>query len=157
MASTASSGTTRWKSASTASASTSSTQIDLLGAPNARVRGQLIAFGDAGDDLLSAPVISGEREFGAKLHGGPGEDTILAGGHDDELLGDAGDDRIDGRAGADKITAGAGRDRISGGAGPDTISSRDAVSEAVSCGPGRDRATVDRFDELRSCEKVAKR
>lgn len=129
----------------------------IIGAPNARVRGQLIAFGDAGDDRLSTPVISGEREFGAELHGGPGDDTISGGGHDDELSGDAGNDRIDGRAGADKITAGRGRDRIAGGAGPDTISARDAVSEAVSCGSDRDRATVDTFDELRDCEQVATR
>jgi len=129
----------------------------IIGAPNARVRGQLISFGDAGDDLLSTPAIAGEREFGAELHGGPGDDTIAGGGHDDELSGDAGNDRIDGRSGADKITAGPGRDRIAGGAGQDTISARDAVSEAVSCGSGRDRATVDTFDELRDCEQVATR
>jgi hypothetical protein len=129
----------------------------IIGAPNARVRGQIIAFGDAGGDLLSTPVISGEREFGAELHGGPGDDTISGGGHDDELSGDAGNDRIDGRAGADKITAGRGRDRISGGAGRDRISARDAVSEAVSCGSDRDRATVDASDELRDCEQVATR
>ena len=129
----------------------------IIAAPNARVRGQPVAFGDAGDDVLSAPVISGEREFGADLHGGPGDDTIVGGGHDDELSGDAGNDRIDGGAGADTITAGRGRDRISGGTGPDTISARDTVSEAVSCGSDRDRATVDRFDELRDCEQVATR
>jgi len=129
----------------------------IIGARNARVRGQLIAFGDAGDDLLSTPVISGEREFGAELHGGPGDDTIAGGGHEDELSGDAGNDRIDGRAGADTITAGRGRDRISGGAGPDTIRARDTTSDAVSCGSGRDRATVDTFDELRDCEQVATR
>ena len=127
----------------------------IIGAPSARIRGQFIAFGDAGDDLLSTPFIAGEREFGAELHGGPGDDTISGGGHDDELPGDAGNDRIDGRAGADTITAGRGRDRISGGAGGDMISARDAVSEAVACGSGRDRATVDGSDELRDCEQVA--
>jgi hypothetical protein len=129
----------------------------IIAAPNARVRGQLITFGDAGDDLLGTPDMSGDRAFGAELHGGPGDDTISGGGHDDELSGDAGDDRIDGRAGADMISAGRGRDRISGGAGPDTINARDAVSEAVSCGSERDRATVDTFDELRDCEHVATR
>jgi Ca2+-binding RTX toxin-like protein len=124
----------------------------IIGAPDARIHGQLIAYGDAGDDLLSTPVIAGEREFGAELHGGPGDDTISGGGHEDELSGDAGNDRIDGGASADKITAGRGRDRIAGGAGADTISARDGVSEAISCGPGRDRATVDTFDELRDCE-----
>ena len=129
----------------------------IIAAPNARVRGQLIAFGNAGDDRLSTPVISGEHEIGAELHGGPGHDTISGGRHDDELSGDAGNDRIDARAGADKITAGRGRDRISGGAGRDTISARDAVSEAISCGSDRDRATVDTFDELRDCEQVSTR
>jgi len=129
----------------------------IIGSPNARVRGQLVAFGDAGDDLLSTPAISGEREFGAELHGGPGDDTITGGGHDDELSGDAGNDRIAGRAGADKITAGRGRDHISGGAGRDAISARDAVSESVSCGSDRDRARADAFDELRDCEQVTTR
>jgi hypothetical protein len=129
----------------------------IIAAPNARVRGQPIAFGDAGDDLLSTPVMSGEREFGAELHGGPGNDTIFGGAHDDDLLGNAGNDRIAGRAGADTITAGHGRDRISGGAGGDTINARDAASEAVSCGSERDRANVDTFDEVRDCEQVATR
>ena len=129
----------------------------IIGAPNARVRGLPIAFGDAGDDLLNTPSIAGEREFGAELHGGAGDDTISGGGHDDELSGDAGNDRIDGRAGADTISAGRGRDRISGGAGGDTVRARDGVSEAVSCGSGNDRATVDTSDELRDCEQVATR
>jgi hypothetical protein len=129
----------------------------IIAAPGAVVRGQVFAFGDAGNDRLGTPVISGLREYGAELHGGAGDDAITGGGHDDELLGDGGDDRIDGRGGADTITGGRGRDRISAGAGPDTIRTRDDARDVVSCGAGRDRASVDALDALDGCEQVAKR
>lgn len=124
----------------------------IVAAPDARVRGRVVAFGDAGNDVLSTPASSG-----AQLHGGGGDDTITGGGRDDELLGDAGDDRIDGRGGADEITAGRGRDRVAGGPGPDAISTRDGARDEVACGSARDRATVDALDRLRGCEQVATR
>ena len=129
----------------------------IIGAPGALLRGDIIVFGDAGNDRLIAPVIAGPVEYGAELHGGPGNDTITGGGHDDEITGDAGDDNIDGQAGADKITAGPGRDDVSGGAGRDTINSRDTATDAVSCGAGHDRATADALDRVRGCETLATR
>jgi hypothetical protein len=82
----------------------------IVGAPGARVRGVVVAFGDAGDDRLSAPVVEGES--GAELDGGPGDDTI---------------------------------------------DSRNAATDTVACGSGRDRATADPRDRLRGCERVAAR
>jgi hypothetical protein len=45
--------------------------------------------------------------------------------------------------------------KYSGGAGNDTISARNGKRETVDCGAGkRDKATVDRRDKTRGCEKV---
>jgi hypothetical protein len=65
------------------------------------------------------------------------------------------DDRICGRRGADRIFPGAGRDRVDAGAGPDAIVAADGYRDRISCGPGRDTATVDRKDRVaRDCERV---
>ena len=44
---------------------------------------------------------------------------------------------------------GKGKSRLSGGAGRDTIQAKDGVRDQVSCGGGRDLATVDRRDRVR--------
>jgi len=42
-----------------------------------------------------------------------------------------------------------------GGAGNDNVSARNGKKETIDCGRGkRDRATVDRADVTRGCEKV---
>lgn len=75
----------------------------------------------------------------------------------DRLFGRGGNDVIFGGAGNDLIDGGLGLDRLFGGAGGDTIRARDGKRDAVDCGPGRDRAIVDRTDILRGCETVLRR
>ena len=111
-----------------------------------------------------------------------GNDTINGLGSNDTLYGDAcskkagiaqtlkdGNDRLNGGAGNDKLygAGGAGNDALvggkgknsySGGAGNDTISAANGVKEKINCGAGKkDRATADRKDKLRGCEKVRRK
>jgi hypothetical protein len=45
--------------------------------------------------------------------------------------------------------------RYSGGPGNDTINARNGKKETVDCGSGKkDRATVDKRDKTKGCEKV---
>ena len=68
---------------------------------------------------------------------------------------DAGNDRLYGGGGNDTLDGGRGRNSYSGGRGNDTIRARNAKRETVNCGRGkRDRATVDRNDRVRGCERV---
>ena len=48
-------------------------------------------------------------------------------------------------------------DVICARAGDDRVFVRDTVRDLVYCGPGRDRATVDRLDAVRRCETVLRR
>ena len=83
-----------------------------------------------------------------RLRGTPGGDRIL---------GRAGRDRLNGRGGDDCLIGGGGRDRHSGGAGDDVIRARGNARDVVACGPGDDRAVVDRRDRVRGCETVKRR
>jgi len=74
--------------------------------------------------------------------------------HGDRLIGTAAGERIYGRGGADRIDGRGGADCLWGGAGADRIHSRDGVRDWVDCGPGRDRAVVDRVDRVVHCERV---
>jgi hypothetical protein len=87
-------------------------------------------FGRAGDDLL---------------FGGNGDDNVDGGRGDDLLRGDAGDDRLFDRSGEDRLEAGPGNDRLD---------ARDGHRDIVRCGPGHDRARVDRVDSVAGCERV---
>jgi hypothetical protein len=42
------------------------------------------------------------------------------------------------------------------GPGNDQILARNGKRETIDCGAGRDRATVDRDDPVRGCERVAR-
>jgi hypothetical protein len=56
------------------------------------------------------------------------------------------------------LGGGSGRNAYDGGAGNDAINARNRRREAVDCGKGtRDRATVDRSDRVRHCERVVRR
>jgi Ca2+-binding RTX toxin-like protein len=66
-----------------------------------------VAFGDAGDDEL----------FGGRdqvvLHGGSGNDILIAGGSDnDDLFGGKGDDRLTGSSDSNDFDCGPGTDTI---------------------------------------------
>jgi hypothetical protein len=94
-----------------------------------------------------------------RLVGGRLADRLFGRGGNDVLTGGAGNDHLDGGAGNDRISCGRGpRDRAFGGTGNDTITCRDGRRGAVvDCGPGRDRAIVDRGDRVRRCEVVIRR
>jgi uncharacterized delta-60 repeat protein len=91
-----------------------------------------------------ADCIYGQRG-GDFLDGGAGDDLVDGGGGNDQIKGGPGNDRLYGRT---------GRNRYDGGPGNDRIDSRNAVSEIVECGSGRDVVRADRRDRLRHCERV---
>ena len=54
-------------------------------------------------------------------------------------------------------TGGAGVNVYKGGAGDDTLSAKNGKKETVDCGAGRkDKATVDKVDKVKGCEKVTR-
>ncbi|HEV3378062.1 MAG TPA: calcium-binding protein [Thermoleophilaceae bacterium] len=125
--------------------------------------------GDSGDDDLRCfPRVSG-----CFLDGGPGTDVLTGDSGRDRLFGRrgrdlirsfAGRDDLDGGPGNDRLIGGAGLDLLEGAAGADTLrASEDRQAgeqprkDRVDCGTGRrDRASVDRRDEVRRCERVSR-
>jgi CSLREA domain-containing protein len=91
------------------------------------------------------------------LRGLGGNDKLSGLAGDDCLDGGAGSDVLDGGAGKDKLTGGAGADSLKGGAGDDVINAADHKRDTIDCGKGRDRATVDRIDRVRNCERVKRK
>lgn len=78
-----------------------------------------VLFGDGGDDYLTT---SGELgKTGARLHGGPGNDTLVGHDGDDYLEGDAGNDLMLGGQGNDGLFGGTGADTMRGYFGDDTL------------------------------------
>jgi Ca2+-binding RTX toxin-like protein len=117
--------------------------------------------GGAGNDRLSggagADTLTGGRG-NDRESGGSSRDTLNGGAGNDRLSGGAGNDRLIGSNGNDKLTGGAGRNTYSGGRGNDTINAVNHARDTINCGPGRrDRATVDRHDAVRGCERVSRR
>jgi Ca2+-binding RTX toxin-like protein len=110
--------------------------------------GSDLANGGEGNDVLSGGLGNDV------LNGGDGNDNLIGGPGADVENGGAGNDVVEGSAGADTLIGGPGVDTILGGPGKDTINARDGKRDLVRCGPGRDRATVDRFDRVRGCEVV---
>ncbi|HEU4803776.1 MAG TPA: right-handed parallel beta-helix repeat-containing protein [Solirubrobacterales bacterium] len=90
----------------------------------------------------------------------PGGDTagrrvLVGGGGRDRLIGGPGRDRLAGKSGADRVVGGeGGPDCLLGGRGPDRIRAVNGRRDIVKCGAGRDRATVERNDRVRGCERV---
>jgi hypothetical protein len=132
-----------------------------------RVTGTNAGGTGAADSAETAPVARARPRVGTprgdELTGTPWDDVIRGGGGNDwirglagpdDLDGGSGADRLEGGSGADRIAGGPGQDRISGGRGADRIDARDGVRDIVSCGPGRDVATVDRADVTTGCERV---
>lgn len=137
-------------------------------------------YGDACNRRLRA---TGGTDGNDRLDGGSGNDDLYGQGGNDVLSGGAGKDRLFGAAGNDTLSGGAGADTLDGGAGNDTlvgdppsprsaaavnryrggagndrITARNGRKETVDCGAGaRDRATVDRVDTVRGCERVTRR
>jgi Ca2+-binding RTX toxin-like protein len=73
------------------------------------------------------------------------------------LLGRGGRDRLNGLSGGDCLNGNRGRDRLRGGPGDDVLRARDGRRDVLDCGPGQDKAIVDRRDRVRHCEAVERR
>lgn len=132
------------------------------------------AFGDTlrgleGRDLLRGAGAGDCLEGGEGsdvLAGGPGDDRLLGGVGGDRLYGDDGNDVLKGGTkndvlfggpGDDQLYGQSGADRLQGGAGNDLLNARDGVRERIDCGPGSDRAVVDRRDRVTACERVERK
>ena len=105
--------------------------------------------GDGGRDAISG------TPRGDVLRGLSGNDRIHGRGGRDRLFGDRGKDRLYGGTGndvlrgglhADRLVGDGGADLLRGGKGDDTIRARDGRRDRISCGSGRDRATLDSRD-----------
>jgi Ca2+-binding RTX toxin-like protein len=108
--------------------------------------------------------------------GGTGDDVIvlgdeadraLGGGGEDHLYGQDGSDLLKGGGGHDQEVGGTGHDRLWGGRGPDTlfggrtpdefwffVKAPDDGRDLLGCGPGRDVASANPWDDARSCEVI---
>ncbi len=86
--------------------------------------------------------------FGAsRMIGGPGNDRMIGLDGRDTLIGGPGNDVLDRQTTENSIVPNAGRDRYIGGPGADKIRARDFTRDLkISCGPGRDILSRDRFD-----------
>jgi hypothetical protein len=128
-------------------------------------------LGGAGNDILRC--LPPSNAF-CQLDGGLGDDVLTGGTGMDQLLGRRGNDimhgaansdRLAGGPGDDRLAGGAGRDQLEGDSGADRLVSRDDRSageprarDRVDCGTGRrDRAVVDRRDDVKRCERVTPR
>jgi hypothetical protein len=113
---------------------------------------------DDGDDRANRPDLSptfGSPPITADYDGGPGDDRLRGGDQADTLDGGTRDDFISGEGGNDVLIGGPGADLLFAGDGNDVVRAADGTRDKVNCGPGRDRAIVDRRDDVaRTCERV---
>jgi hemolysin type calcium-binding protein len=140
------------------------------GGPGADLLAVTSGVGGAGDDILRCSP----TEAWCHLDGGLGADVLTGGTGLDRLLGRQGNDvmqgganfdRLAGGLGADHLVGGAGGDHLDGDSGADRLVSREnrsageaRVLDRVDCGTGRrDLAVVDRADDVKRCERVARR
>jgi Ca2+-binding RTX toxin-like protein len=121
------------------------------GAPSPAPKGCTIT-GTSGNDVLTGTPA---RDV---ICGLGGNDKLIARGGDDVLLGGAGADVLHGGAGADRLLGGLGNDRLVGGTGADrllgeqgldVLLARDRAQDRLDGGAGRDRAQIDRRQDLR--------
>lgn len=103
--------------------------------------------GDAGEVIFGFDAAD-------RIKGGHGNDCLIGGSGGDRLEGEAGSDRLTGGRGNDVLIGGADRNAYDAGPGRDFVNARNGKRELVRCGPGRDRARVDRRDRVRSCESI---
>jgi Ca2+-binding RTX toxin-like protein len=112
-------------------------------------------FGDGCGKRSKAQATGVLKDGNDKVSGGDGDEILFGAGGNDSLNGGKGNDWLFGGRGNDKLTGGPGTNRYEAGAGNDTVSARNGKRETVDCGSGkRDKATVDRRDKVRGCEKV---
>jgi Ca2+-binding RTX toxin-like protein len=113
--------------------------------------------GTARADTLDG-TSAGDLIFGLagkdSIRGLGGNDCLIGEGGRDRLLGGEGADRLTGGSGADTLVGGSGVNRYDAGSGNDVVKAANGRRELISCGPGRDRARVDRRDRARNCEQL---
>lgn len=80
--------------------------------------GQLVAFGQSGDDDLQ---VAGSIALSAWLDGAAGNDRLKGGAGHDVLLGGDGDDLLIGQGGRDLLVGGIGADRLVGNSDDDIL------------------------------------
>lgn len=122
--------------------------------------------GRDGDDLLAGLGGNDDLDGGHdddELRGGDGRDRLFGRFGDDDIHGENGNDELEGGRGRDTLDGGPGNDKLNGGFDPDVLRGgpgNDRLiavgggADEVDCGPGRDRADVDRHDTVRNCEDV---
>lgn len=110
-------------------------------------------FGRGGWDVLVG------RKGPDRLYGQAGDDVLLGEAGWDRLYGGGRDDTLYGGAGRDRLYPGWGTDVVEGGPGNDVIwaAENDASMDSIDCGPGVDKATVNRGDRVFNCETVVRR
>jgi Ca2+-binding RTX toxin-like protein len=132
---------------------------DLDGGPGADV----LSGGDGADSVAYSGTtavtvsLNGAPDDGAAGEGdnvGADVEDIFGSDANDTLSGSDADNTIDGGAGNDIIDGGGGSDAIYGDVGNDIVTARDGRVDRIECGPGRDRAIVDRADSTKDCESV---
>lgn len=113
---------------------------------------------DGPDTLIGSGA--GDIIFGRggrdSIRGRDGHDCLIGGAGSDTLRGESGDDRLTGGRGADTLLGGAGINAYDAGSGNDVVNSVNGRVEFVRCGPGKDRAIVDRRDRVSGCERVTR-
>lgn len=128
---------------------------DALGAGGCR----LAVIGTNGIDVLrggdGGDVIVGFAA-GDRLLGQPGHDCLIGGSGADQLEGGLGNDRLTAGSGRDMLRGEKGLDFFDAGSGGDHVIARDGQRERVRCGPGVDRAAVDKRDRVRGCEILSR-
>jgi Ca2+-binding RTX toxin-like protein len=118
--------------------------------------------GTAGNDVLKgtsrADVICG-LAGNDRLSGRGGNDVLLGGDGKDRVSGGSGRDVLYGNGGRDHLAGNKGKDRVYGNVGNDRIilSGDRRRGDRANGGRGRDRASVNRGDRVRSVELVSRR
>ncbi|GAB3344895.1 calcium-binding protein [Lysobacter tyrosinilyticus] len=110
----------------------------------------IVVHGSSGDDYIDISAYGGERSDA--LHGGAGDDTLIANAGGDLLDGGAGNDTMTGGVGSDLLDGGTGNDLMRGGARGDTYVLRRGAGEdrIHDLGEAGDAADIVRFDDVAS-------
>jgi Ca2+-binding RTX toxin-like protein len=94
-----------------------------------------------------------------RILGRGGNDLILAGAGNDNASGGNGRDKVYGNSGRDRLYGNKGRDRLYGGSGSDRMNtaSNRRRGDYISGGSGRDWASFNRGDRVKSVERRSRR
>jgi hypothetical protein len=112
-------------------------------------------IGGDGNDQLTVTLAPALAYPALTLDGGEGNDALAAAGGADVLSGGPGFDTLAGGDGDDRLDGGTGGDSADGGSGADSIVLRDQVTDAATCGAGRDTVRAELLDRLDfACERV---